>query len=417
MLDMTAAQARRTAVAAQGFAERRPASKPSRRHVLGAVNRIGLLQLDSVSVAVRAHYMPVFSRIGGYDRALLDEAAWRDTNSKPRALVEYWAHEAALIPVEDWPLMRWRMRHYSGGRWAGERRVLERNPTLGRDVLEVISEVGASSAGEVEKHLRVESVGRRGPWWGRSDTKVICEQLFASGALSVDRRVGFTRHYDLAERVLPSQVATTDIGEADAIRELVRRAGRALGVATEADLRDYHRLSVAQCRPAIADLVDDGAMVPVSVRDWDAPAYLSADAPKPRRAAGTALLCPFDPLVFFRPRTERIFGFRYRLEIYTPAHKRVHGYYVYPFLHRGELVARVDLKADRAADALRVPGAFVEPGRDPEVVAEALAGELRSMADWLGLSDVVVGERGDLAADLAARVKGRWSDARASPAP
>lgn len=372
--------------------------------MLATVDRTGLLQIDSVSVAVRAHYMPVFSRIGGYDRDLLDAAAWRDSATKPRALVEYWAHEAALIPVADWPLMRWRMRRYEGGRWAGERRVLDRNPTLGKDVLDVVTEVGPSSAGEVERHLQIDSTGKRGPWWGRSDTKVICEQLFASGALSVDRRVGFVRHYDLADRVLPAEVAARDIPEPDAVRELIRRAGRALGVATAADLRDYHRLSVAQATPAIADLVDDGALVPVTVRGWDAPAYLSEGARVPRRAAGTALLCPFDPLVFFRPRTERVFGFRYRIEIYTPAHKRVHGYYVFPFLHRGELVGRVDIKADRAADALRVPAAFTEDGRHGGEVAETLAVELHSMATWLGLSDVVVGDRGDLAEDLAAAV-------------
>lgn len=405
MLEMTVAAARRTAVAAQGFADRRSTgTSATRRRVLGAVDRTGLLQLDSVSVAVRAHYMPVFSRIGEYDRSLLDAAAWQDTSRAPRALVEYWAHEAALIPVADWPLMRWRMRRYVHGRWGGEKRVLDRNPTLGRDVLAVIAEVGATTAGEVERHLQIESDDRRGPWWGRSDVKVICEQLFAAGELSVGRRVAFARHYDLAERVLPADVHAAHIAEDDAIRELLRRAGRALGVATAADLRDYYRLSAADARPALADLVDSGDLVAVTVRGWDEPAYLAADARVPRRATGTALLCPFDPLVFHRPRTERIFGFRYRIEIYTPAHKRVHGYYVFPFLHHGELVARVDLKADRAAGVLRVPGAFHEDGADAGAVAEALAVELRSMANWLGLCDVEVGERGNLAAKLAAQL-------------
>ncbi|MGW0175140.1 winged helix-turn-helix domain-containing protein [Rhodococcus sp. NPDC003322] len=404
MLTMTAAAARRTALAAQGFADRRPAGTATRRQVLKVVGRTGLLQLDSVSVAVRAHYMPVFSRVGRYDRDLLDSAAWRHTVAKPRALVEYWAHEAALIPIEDWPLLRWRMRDYAAGRWAGERRVLERNPTLARDVLDAIAEVGAATAGDVEGHLRITPPGGGRTWWGRSDTKVVCEQLFAAGALSVDRRVAFARHYDLADRVLPAAVLAVRVEESDAVRELVRRSAAALGVGTEADLRDYYRLSAAQCRTAVADLVDEGTLIPVSVRGWDAPGYRHADAHTPRRATGTALLSPFDPLVFCRPRTERIFGFRYRIEIYTPAHKRVHGYYVFPFLYGGELVARVDLKADRAADALRVPGAFVEPGQPPGEVADALAAELRAMADWLGLSDVVVGERGDLAAALAARV-------------
>jgi uncharacterized protein YcaQ len=404
VLELTADAARRVALVAQGFADRRPTGRPTRRHVLRAVERTALLQLDSVSVAVRAHYMPVFSRIGGYDRGVLDAAAWHNTIRSPRALVEYWAHEAALIPVTDWPLLRWRMTRYSHGRWSGERLVMERNPTLARDILGVVTEVGAATAGDIERHLRITPRDRGGPWWGRTDTKVICEQLFASGALSVDRRVGFTRHYDLAGRVLPDDVIGAEIDEPDAIRELLRRSARSLGVATAADLRDYYRLSAAQTAAALADLVDEGALVPVGVRDWSDRAYLHADARIPRRAHGTALLCPFDPLVFCRPRTERLFGFRYRIEIYTPAHKRVHGYYVFPFLQDGELTARVDLKADRVADALRVPGAFVEPGRDAGEVAESLAVELREMATWLGLSDVVVGDRGDLVTELAARV-------------
>ncbi|MFC9789963.1 winged helix-turn-helix domain-containing protein [Rhodococcus sp. NPDC127528] len=400
MQELSADTARRIALGAQGFADRRPVA-PTRRHLLSTVRRTGLLQIDSVSVAVRAHYMPVFSRIGGYDRALLDSASWRHTAAKPRALVEYWAHEAALVPVEDWPLLRWRMRRFEGGRWTGAQHVLERNPSLGRDVLDVITEVGAASAGEVERHLEIEVRERGGPWWGRSDTKVVCEQLFSAGALSVDKRVGFVRHYDLSERVLPSSVVATHVEEVDAVRELVRRSARALGVGTETDLRDYYRLAAAQARPAIADLVEDGALIPVAVRGWDAPAYLFAGARVPRSIGGSVLLCPFDPVVFFRPRAQRIFDFHYRLEIYTPQHKRVHGYYVFPFLLDGRLVARVDLKADRAADGLRVAAAFVEPGHVPGSVATALAAALREMADWLGLADVIVGDRGDLAAQLA----------------
>ncbi|MFD4183519.1 winged helix-turn-helix domain-containing protein [Rhodococcus sp. NPDC058514] len=404
MLEMTAAAARRTALAAQGFGDPRPAGAPTRRHLLKAVGRTSLLQIDSVSVAVRAHYMPVFSRVGAYDRTLLDAAAWQHTAAKPRALVEYWAHEAALIPVQDWPLLRWRMHAYTGGRWAGERKVLERNPTLSRDVLDVISAVGAASAGDVERHLELDGGGRGGPWWDRSDTKVVCEQLFAAGALSVDRRVGFVRHYDLADRVLPAGVVSASIDEPDAVRELIRRAARSLGVGTEPDLRDYYRLSRAQAAAAIADLVDEGTLVPVAVRGWQAPAYLYAQAKTPRRITGAALLCPFDPLVFFRPRTERIFDFHYRLEIYTPQHKRVHGYYVFPFLLDGELVARVDLKADRAADVLRVLGTFAEGEHAHGRVVESLASSLREMAQWLGLSGVAVGDRGDLSAELAAAV-------------
>lgn len=399
MQTMSAAAARRTALAAQGFGRRRPVA-PNRRTVLDVLSRTQLLQLDSVSAVVRAHYAPVFSRIGGYDRALLDEAAWSDSARRPRRLVEYWAHEAALLPVEDWPLMRWRMAQYEHGRWAGMRTVIERNPTLGKDVLEVIADVGAATAGEVEKHLELDKPRPKGSWWNLSDTKLICEALFAAGRLSVAKRVGFARHYELAERVLPPEVWTREVPESEAVRELTLRAATALGIATEPDLRDYYRLHRRQTEPAIADLVDAGELIPVTVEGWDKPAYLRSGAATPRRIEGAALLCPFDPLIFFRPRTERVFGFHYRIEIYTPEHKRVHGYYVFPFLLDGQLVGRVDLRADRAAGRLSVPGAFAEPGHLNADTAHALSGALREMADWLELDDVVIGERGELAALL-----------------
>ncbi|MBF6080927.1 YcaQ family DNA glycosylase [Nocardia cyriacigeorgica] len=399
MRTMSAAAARRTALAAQGFGKAK-AAKATRRTILAALDRTQLLQLDSVSAVVRAHYAPVFSRIGPYDRGVLDEASWHAGTRRPRALVEYWAHEAALIPVEDWPLMRWRMQRYRHGRWGGARAVVERNPTLGKDILDVITEVGAASAGEVERHLELDKPRPPGSWWNLSDTKVICEQLFAAGELSVGRRVGFTRHYDLAERVLPAEVFARSVPEDEAVRELVLRAATALGVATEPDLRDYYRLSGAQTKPAIAELVDAGELIPVQVADWAAPAYLRAGAATPRRIAGAALLCPFDPLIFFRARTERLFDFHYRIEIYTPEAKRIHGYYVFPFLLDGELVGRVDLRADRGSGRLLVPGAFAEPGRCDAHTAQALWTALREMADWLELDDVVIGERGDLASLL-----------------
>ncbi|MFE3443951.1 winged helix-turn-helix domain-containing protein [Nocardia sp. NPDC059180] len=395
MRTMSAAAARRTVLAAQGFGRPRP-SKATRRTVLGVLGRTQLLQLDSVSAVVRAHYAPVFSRIGAYDRAVLDEAAWHGGTRRPRALVEYWAHEAALMPIEDWPLMRWRMQRYRHGRWAGMRAVVERNPTLGKDILDVITEVGAASAGEVERHLELDKPRPPGSWWNLSNTKMICEQLFAAGELSVGKRVGFTRHYDLAERVLPAEVFGRSVPEDEAVRELVLRAATALGVATETDLRDYYRLAGTQTRPALAELVDAGELIPVEVADWGAPAYLRAGAVTPRRVEGTALLCPFDPLIFFRARTERIFDFHYRIEIYTPEHKRVHGYYVFPFLLDGELVGRVDLRAERGTGRLLVPAAFAEPGRCDARTAQALSAALREMADWLELDDVVLGDRGDL---------------------
>ncbi|WP_216896450.1 winged helix-turn-helix domain-containing protein [Nocardia alni] len=408
MRTMTAAAARRTALAAQGFATPRPQAEPTRRTVARVWEKTQLLQLDSVSAVVRAHYAPVFSRIGAYDRALLDEAAWSHSVRRPRKLVEYWAHEAAVVPVEDWPLMRWRMGQFRNGRWGGARQVLERSPHLPKDVLEVIREFGACTAGEVEKHLELDRPRSKDHWgWNYSDTKVVCEQLFAIGELSVDKRVGFQRHYDLTERVLPPQVLARRVEEGEAVRELVRRSATALGVGTEADLRDYYRLHRRQTEPAIADLVDAGELEPVLVDGWDKPAYLHTAARTPRRITGAALLCPFDPLIFFRPRAERIFDFHFRIEIYTPEHKRVHGYYVFAFLLDGELVARVDLRAERASGRLLVPGAFAESGWDSPYVAAELARALREMADWLELDVVEVGKRGDFAGPLRNAVRGR----------
>ncbi|MGW4119217.1 winged helix-turn-helix domain-containing protein [Nocardia sp. NPDC004711] len=398
---LSLAAARRTALAAQGFASAPPSGTPTRRTVLKVLDSTRLLQLDSVSAVVRAHYAPVFSRIGAYDRALLDEAAWGHTARRPRQLIEYWAHEAALIPVEDWPLLRWRMVQYRHGRWNGMRQVLERNPALADDVLGVVKEFGSSTAGEIERHLELDRPRAKDNWgWNYSDTKVVCEALFAAGELTVPKRVGFQRHYDLAANVLPPEVLSREADEADAVRELVRRAARAHGIGTETDLRDYYRLNRRQTEPAIADLLDAGELERVTVAGWDKPAYRHAEARTPRRVTGAALLCPFDPLIFFRDRTERLFDFHYRIEIYTPEPKRVHGYYVFPFLLDGELVARVDLRAERGTGRLLVPGAFAEPGRDHSRVAAALAAALRDMAGWLELDTVEVGEKGDLAPAL-----------------
>ncbi|MBI5337216.1 MAG: YcaQ family DNA glycosylase [Mycolicibacterium rufum] len=397
---LTAAQARRVAVAAQGFADAKPAGPVTRAHLKRLIARIQVLQLDSVSVSVRAHYAPVFSRLGPYDRDLLDRAAWSHSARSPRLLVEYWAHEAALMAVDDWPLMRWRMREYSHGRWGTE--IVKRNAKLAEDIVAAVAELGPATAGQIEAHLESEPRGRKGPWWDRSDTKWVAEALWSSGVLTTATRIGFARHYDLTERVLPAEVVARHVDEAQAVRELTLRAATALGVATEADLRDYFRLGARQVKPAIADLVASGELEPVQVDRWSAPAYLRAGQTVPRRDRGTALLCPFDPLVFFRPRVERLFGFHYRIEIYTPAPKRQYGYYVWPFLMDGRLVGRVDLKADRTAGALQVVGAFSEPDEDPRRIAEPLAAELTSMAGWLGLGDVVVGERGDLASSVRA---------------
>jgi len=399
---LTSGQARRVAVAAQGFAEPKPVGPVTRSHLRRLVSRIQVLQLDSVSVAVRAHYAPIFSRLGPYDRGVLERAAWSHSARSPRLLVEYWAHEAALMAVDDWPLLRWRMREYADGRWGKE--IVRKNRQLAADVVAAVAELGPSTAGQIEAHLAAEPRGRKGPWWDRSDTKWVAEALFASGTLTTGTRVGFARHYDLSERVLPPEVFAREVTDADAIRELVLRSATALGVATEPDIRDYFRLGAGQAKPVIADLVAEGELEAVEVDGWTAPAYLRAGQVVPRVTRGTALLCPFDPLIFFRPRVERLFDFHYRIEIYVPEPKRQFGYYVWPFLLDGELVGRVDLKADRIRGALLVPGAFVEPGRDADRVAEALASELRTMATWLGLEDVVVGERGDLAEALRRRL-------------
>jgi uncharacterized protein YcaQ len=395
---LSVAQARRIAVSAQGFAEAKPNGPVTRAHLRRLVSRIQVLQLDSVSVSVRAHYSPVFSRLGPYDRAVLDRAAWSHTSRSPRLLVEYWAHEAALMAVDDWPLLRWRMREYTHGRWGTE--IVKKNAKLADDVVAAIAELGPSTAGQIEEHLGAKQRGKKGPWWDRSDTKWVTEALWSSGVLTTATRVGFARHYDLTERVLPPVVVARQVDDEEAVRELILRAAVALGVGTEPDIRDYFRLSPKQAKPAIAKLVADGELEQVEVEGWKAPAFLRAGQIVPRRDRGTALLCPFDPLIFFRPRVERLFDFHYRIEIYVPQPKRQFGYYVWPFLLDGKLVGRVDLKAERTKDALHVVGAFTEPGEDRSRVAEALAGELRSMASWLGLSDVIVNKKGDLAADL-----------------
>ncbi|MEI6252730.1 MAG: crosslink repair DNA glycosylase YcaQ family protein [Mycobacteriaceae bacterium] len=405
MTRLSAAAARRVAVAAQGFGPPPSGRTPARADLRRLIGRIHVLQLDSVSVVVRAHYAPVFSRLGPYDRGILDAAAWSHTSRSPRLLVEYWAHEAALMSVEDWPLMRWRMREYVHGRWGVE--IVKGNPRLADEVVAAVAELGPSTSGQIEAHLQTATRRGKGAWWNRSETKWVAEALFASGVLTTAHRGGFARHYDLAERVLPPDVLAREPDDAEALRELTMRAATALGVATEAHIRDYFRLRADQVKPALAALVGAGEVAPVEVEGWPAPAYLRAGQVVPRTDRGTALLCPFDPLIFFRPRVARLFGFEYRLEIYTPAAKRRYGYYVWPFLLDGELVARVDLKAERTAGGvLRVVGAFVEPGREPARVAGALAGELATMAGWLGLSDVTVDERGDLSRRLRASVRG-----------
>lgn len=393
---LSLSQARRVALAAQGFCDPRPKGTPDLRSLRRVVGRTGLFQIDSVNVLARAHYLPLFSRLGAYPTDLLDRASHR----APRALFEYWGHEASLLPVELHPLFRWRMENAKHHAWEGIRRIAVERPDLLKGLLADVSADGPLTAAELSARHDRERPQRTGPWWDWSDVKTGLEFLFWSGEITTSSRRGFERVYDLPERVLPADVlATPTPDRAEAHRELLRRSIRSLGVATSRDLRDYFRLPAADFKVRIAELVEAGDFLPVTVEGWRTQAYLAPDAQLPRWVRGAALLSPFDPVVWERDRTERLFGFRYRIEIYTPAAKRIYGYYVLPFLLDGALVARVDLKADRQNAVLLVQSAWREPGAPPET-AERLAVELHRMAAWLGLSDVIVRPAGDFALDL-----------------
>jgi uncharacterized protein YcaQ len=411
-LRLTVPRARRIALAAQGFADRahrRPPARPTAAHLQRVLDRVGLLQIDSVNVIARAHLLPVFSRLGPYDPALLERA----TSRAPRRLVEYWAHEASFVPPETHRLLRWRMDRIADEGWGMIRRA-EDQPEVLAAVEAEIEAHGPLTAVELERRLQADveagrlDLGERrgnGYAWNWSGVKRALEYLFFVGRVtSAGRTPQFERRYDVPARVLPAAVhEAPDLAPEDAIRELVRISARAHGVGTEQCLRDYFRLSPAQVKPAIADLVDGGELLPATIDGWRRPAYLHVDARTPRAVDARALLAPFDPLIFKRDRTEALFGFHYRLEIYVPRERRVHGYYVLPFLLGDRLVARVDLKADRAAGALLVRSASAEADvADRTHVAAELAAELHAMAGWLGLGDVVVEPRGDLAAELAA---------------
>lgn len=404
---LSAAQARRIALAAQGFARERVGAdgdqEPGARLMLATVERLGVVQIDSVNVLSRAHYLPLFSRLGPYDRDRLDRASWR----APRRLFEYWGHEASLLPVAAHPLLRWRMARAHDDAWGGMRRVQAEQPELVARVLEDVRARGPISASQLAAD---EAPRRTGPWWDWSDVKRAVELLFWSGQVTSARRRGFERLYDVPERVLPREVVQAPTpSEDDAQRELVRIAARACGVAAERDLRDYFRLPAAAAKARIAELVEAGELREVAVEGWRTPGLLHHEARVPRRVRARALLGPFDSLIWERSRTERLFGFRFRLEIYVPAPQRVHGYYVLPFLLGDRLVARVDLKADRAASTLRVRAAWAED-HAPAETARELADELALMAGWLGLERVDVADRGDLAPALA-RVPVRASGA------
>ncbi len=395
----SAPEARRIALAAQGFAAPRPRAA-ARSRLRSVFDRVGVIQIDSVNVLIRSHYLPLFSRLGTYDASLLDDLAY---HPRRRELFEYWGHEASLVPLALQPLFRWRMaraERLEAG-WHHVTELARTRPRFIEKVLEQIEERGALSAGEV-----VDGGKSGGSWWGWSDGKRALEWLFWAGKITTAQRRGFERVYDLVERVLPGAIlALPTPSEADAQRELVRIAARACGIGTEQDLRDYFRLSAADAKPRIAELCETGELTAVAVEGWKQIAYLSGSAKLPRKIDAQALLSPFDSLVWERSRTERLFGFSYRLEIYTPAHKRVHGYYVLPFLCGDQLVARVDLKSSRKDHVLEVHGVHEEEGVRGTGVARALAGELRTMAGWMGHGEVRVLARSAAARSLRESLK------------
>jgi len=357
------------------------------------IETLGVVQIDSVNVLVRSHYLPAFSRLGPYRRELLDAAAWGPRPS----LFEYWGHEASLLPLALHPLFRWRMaRARSGDLWSGLAIFGRERADFIAAVLQRIEREGPLTGGDFAEGPRVAG------WWNWSNGKRALEWLFWAGLITTRTRRGFERVYDLTERVLPRAVlALPTPHEADARRALLAIAARALGVATAGDLRDYFRLPVEGMSERLAELAENGDIISVSVEGWRQPAYVAAGAGRPKLGSAATLLSPFDNLIWSRDRAERLFGARIRLEIYTPAHRREHGYYVLPFLLRDAVAARVDLKADRAAGVLRVQAAHGEIHADPLQTSEALAESLRHMACWLGLGGVVVTERGGLATALA----------------
>lgn len=383
MADISLAQARRIVLAAQGFGARGGA--PVGRLQLGRlIDRLSLHQIDSVNVVARAHYLPAFSRLGRYDLDLLDTAAWG--GKRDRRLFEYWAHEASLLPLDLFPLMRWRMARADRGEagYVALRRFATEQRQQAEAILARIAAEGPLAASDFPHGKS------RSGWWEWGDTKRALEWLFYAGHLTTaTRRRSFERVYDLTERVIPAKIlAMPAPDERDARRQLVERAARALGVATAAELRDYFRLKPVEKDNAIEDLVDAGILRPVRVKGWSQPAFLHRDARIPRRIAASALLAPFDPLIWHRDRTERLFGLRYRIEIYTPAASRVHGYYVLPFLMDERLVARVDLKADRQHGTLLAKAHF-EPDAPPDS-GERLRTALNEMATWLQLARVTM---------------------------
>jgi uncharacterized protein YcaQ len=392
-------EARRIALHAQGFADPRPTGRIDRRHLRRVLDRVGLVQIDSVNVLTRSHELPFLARLGPYPRELLSQWLWGSGE-----VFEYWGHEASLIPVDLHPLLRWRMQ--GNHQWYDVDTFEREHPALAADIFEAVTERGPVTLGELDH--RGEAIKRQKPapgsMWNWTPAKRAVEWLFWTGRVSAVRNPAtFERSYVLPERVVPPAVlAAAAPSDDDAQKALLLLAARSHGVATAKDLADYHRINIRVGRRLVDELAADGALRPVAVEGWKQPAFLHPDAVLPRWVRASALLSPFDSLVWERERTEALFEFRYRIEIYVPAAKRVHGYYVLPFLHGGELVARVDLKADRQAGVLLVRGAFGEEGSDRDDIVPVLHERLVELAGFLGLGDVRVEPNGDLATALAA---------------
>jgi uncharacterized protein YcaQ len=379
---LSAADARRVALRAQGFGVPRPAAVAGTRALMGVFERVGLVQIDSVNVIVRSHYFPFFSRLGMYDATLLERLVWE---KRGRKLFEYWGHEASLIPLTLHPLFRWRMARAErgAGTWGRIATIAREKPAFVQTILREVAERGPLASGDIAEH---RSTG--GGWWGWSDVKVALEYLFWSGRVTTAKRRNFERLYDLPERVFASEVlAAPTPDEPAAQRELLRIAARALGIATRADLRDYFRLD-ADANARIDELEESGDLQPVTVEGWKQPAYMTPEAVVPRRIEARTLLSPFDSLVWERNRDRRLFGFDYRIEIYTPAHKRIHGYYVLPFLYGDRFAARVDAKARRDTGILDVIAVHYEDEGPAAGVRDALRTSLDELATWLGLARV-----------------------------
>lgn len=381
-------RARRLALGAQGFADATPKIAPDVRHFRRVLSRVGVVQLDSVNVISRAHYMPFFSRLGPYDRDSLDRWLWQSGE-----VFEYWVHEASLTTIDRWPHVAHRMRRSHP--WKSIEEIITEQPEFVERVLAEVRDSGPLRVGELS-----DGGARTGPWWGYGRGKLALEWLFVRGEITIADRPNFTRLYDLTERVIPASVRIQEVEELEGMRRLLRDAVRHHGIGTVADLADYYRIKPTPARPILADLAAAGEIVEVTVDGWPGPVYMDPELTMPRSITGAALLAPFDPVVWFRDRAERLFDFHYRIEIYVPRERRVYGYYVLPFLLDGELVGRVDLKADRSAGTLLVQGAFVEPGFDPVRVGRELASQLESMAQWQGMDSIEIRPNGDLAAHI-----------------